>query len=93
MSLSLKDLEHTLKLAHLNIKPEEKKKYLSQLQDVVGHMDQLQSLDLTGIEPSSYANDQGTTLREDVVVETTGLLLEKNAPRWENGCFRVPKIL
>ena len=93
MSLTMEDLEHVIKLAHLEVDPAEKEKYLKQLTNILGYMEQLNELDLSNIDPSSYASDRGTFLREDEVKQSEDLLLEKNAPKWENGCFRVPKII
>lgn len=93
MSLSKKDIDHAAKLAHLEIDDERKAAYLKSLSDVLGYMDQLNELDVSGIAPSAHATDTGTQLREDTVVTHTDFDIENNAPHWEMGAFRVPKIL
>ena len=93
MALSISDLEHVLTLAHLEIAQPEKATYLAQLGGILQYMEELNALDLSAIGPSSYANDQPTLLRDDVLRPTTGLALATNAPDWEGNAFRVPKIL
>ena len=93
MSFTKEDLDHIVNLAHLSVSDEDKAKYLSQLQDVLGYVEQLDQLDLADIAPTAYANTQGTLLREDTILPRQDLLLEQNAPLWEKGCFQVPKIL
>jgi aspartyl-tRNA(Asn)/glutamyl-tRNA(Gln) amidotransferase subunit C len=93
MNLQMKDLEHVLKLAHLQIEDNEKIEYLDQLQHILQHMESMNKLDLSAVEPTSYANKQATLLREDIVKPQADLLLEQNAPVWESNCFMVPKIL
>ncbi len=91
--LSMQDLDHVMKLAHLNVEPSRREPYLKQLQNVLSYMDQLKQLNVDSITPSSHALNQSTRLRDDVVVVQPDLLLEKNAPYWEGNAFRVPKIL
>jgi len=93
MSLTKDDLDHVVNLAHLTIKEEKKDLYLSQLQDILDHIQDLDTLDLSTVEPSSYAIEQEQTLRDDKVVEYGDLNLEKNAPKWEDNSFNVPQIL
>ena len=51
----------------------------------------LDKADLSQFEPTSYANQQDTHQREDTIqnLETD---LSKNAPEWEENCYRVPKM-
>ena len=93
MSISKEDLDRVVQLAHITIKPEKEQQYLSQLQDILKQMDELEKLDLTDIEPSSYAIDQEQYLRPDEVKQFDDFKLSENAPSWENDSFRVPRIL
>ena len=91
MSISKKDLNHVLNLAHLEIPESEKDEYLPQLTKVIDNMKVLDKADLSQFEPTSYANQQDTHQREDTIqnLETD---LSKNAPEWEENCYRVPKM-
>lgn len=92
MSLEMKDLDHVLKLSYLDISEEEKVQFLPQLQRTLSFMNDLDTLDLYGVEPSAYAGEHGHYLRDDVVNNQNDLFLEKNAPAWEAHCFSVPKM-
>lgn len=93
MTLSKKDLDRVVQLAHITIKPEKETMYLSQLQSILKQMDELETLDLDGIEPSSYAIDQDQYLRPDTVQSFDDFKLEQNAPKWQDNSFNVPQIL
>ena len=93
MPLDLSELERVIRLAHLEIDEDRKMAYLMQLQRTLDYMDQLNRLDLSSVKPSAHAGAQGMVLRDDVVVDHVDLLLEQNAPDWESGGFRVPRIL
>ena len=93
MSLELSELERVIRLAHLEIDEDRKIAYLAQIQKKLDYMEQLNKLDLSSVKPSAHAHVQETVLREDVVVPQGDLLLEMNAPVWEEGAFRVPRIL
>ena len=92
MTLSMQDLDYVLELSHLEITPQAKEQYLLQLQSILGHMEALNKLDLDATQPTYYGDVEASSYREDEVVPQENLLLEENAPRWENGCFQVPKI-
>jgi len=93
MALTEKDLDHVINLAHLEIEPSEKGNYLSQIQDILEHMKNLDEINLDNLSPTAYANEQATYLRPDEVIPQPDLLIEKNAPMWDNQAFRVPKIV
>lgn len=93
MSLEMNDLEKVLKLAHLDISKEEKLLYLGQLHSILEYMTVLEAMPLDDVEPSAYANNQAQYLREDKVENQGDLLLQVNAPEWEDDSFSVPQIL
>ena len=93
MSLELSELERVIRLAHLEVDEDRKAAYLKQIQTTLDYMEQLNRLDLSQVQPSAHAHVQETVLREDVVVAQEGLLLDVNAPLWEDGAFEVPRIL
>jgi aspartyl-tRNA(Asn)/glutamyl-tRNA(Gln) amidotransferase subunit C len=93
MTVEMKDLDHVLKLSHLHISDDEKPEYLEKLKSTLETMKSLDSLDLSKIEPSSHSNLESHYLREDTAENHADLLLEKNAPDWEDGYFSVPQIL
>ena len=91
--ITIKDVEHVAKLARLELTEEEKEKYTHQLGDVLAHVEKMNEVDTTGVEPMNHPIDFVNVMREDkVFYEQTKEALMKNAPYEENGFFRVPKI-
>ena len=61
--------------------------------DVLKHVDAMNEVDTTSVEPMAHAIDFVNVMREDkVFYEQTKEELMKNAPYEEDGFFRVPKI-
>ena len=69
------------------------KKFTKQLDDVLKHVDAMNEVDTSNVEPMAHAIDFVNVMREDkVFYEQTKEELMKNAPYEEDGFFRVPKI-
>ncbi len=91
--ITIKDVEHVAKLARLELTEEEKEKFTKQLGDVLKHVEAMNEVDTSNVEPMAHAIDFVNVTREDkVFYEQTKEELMKNAPDEENGFFRVPKI-
>ena len=93
MSISKDDLNHVLKLSHLHIEESDKDAYLNDMQHTFDLMKSLDGLDLEHADPTAYAISQAHYQRDDKVQDKQEFYLEKNAPSFEDGCFRVPQIL
>ena len=92
MALTNDYIEHVLRLAHLHVGEESKLDYMAKLEGVLGMAEKLTQFDIDHLEPTLTLCDGPTPLREDVVIPQENLLLEENAPEWEDNCFKVPKI-
>lgn len=79
-------------LARLELSPEEVELYTAQLGQVLGHIRQLQEVDVDGVEPLTSPLEVELRLGADVVEPTNSAVLE-HAPETEGGGFRVPRIL
>ena len=91
--ITIKDVEHVAKLARLELTEDEKEMYTKQLSDVLSHVDAMNEVDTSNVEPMAHAIDFVNVMREDkVFYEQTKEELMKNAPYEEDGFFRVPKI-
>ena len=93
MSLSEADLEKVASLAHLKLDSAHKGLYVSQLNSILDQVDTLNTLDLTNVSEMTTVVEQDHFQREDIAKKPGDLLLETNAPAWESGGFRVPKIV
>ena len=88
------DVKYVAQLARLALTPDEEKKLGAQLGNILGYIDKLRELDVTGIEPTAHAFPLVNVMRAD---ETRPSLPQadalRNAPRQSNGLFIVPKIV
>jgi aspartyl-tRNA(Asn)/glutamyl-tRNA(Gln) amidotransferase subunit C len=84
-------------LANLELTEQETVRMAHDLDDILGHIDKLNELDVSGVEPMTqvlYKSGETATLRDDVIGATldnrTALA---NAPLSGAGQFKVPKII
>jgi len=94
IKISRDEAAHVAHLARLSFGEEELVRFTSQLNDILLHMDQLNEVDTTGVEPVTHAIAQKNAFREDAVGGS--LPVEDalaNAPEQRGGCFQVPKVI
>ena len=88
------DIEKVAKLARLELSKEEKEIFGNQLEQILTHMEQLNRLDTTGVDPTSHAIPIHNVFREDEVKpsypqeEVLGV-----GPEQEVGHVKVPRII
>jgi aspartyl-tRNA(Asn)/glutamyl-tRNA(Gln) amidotransferase subunit C len=88
------DVRDVARLARLAIEAPRLRKLAGQLELILGYVDKLREVDVTGVEPMAHALPLHNVLREDVVEPS--LPLEKvlqNAPDTDGPFFKVPKVL
>ena len=93
MILSLQEVEHIATLARLELSRAEKDLYRLQLSEILEYAGRLQSLDTSGIPPTSSVLPPRSALRDDEA--RPGLPLEtllRNAPDADDDQFRVPPV-
>lgn len=94
MKISQKDVEYVARLARLTLRPEELETMTGQMDAILGYVDKLNELDTEGIEATSHAVPMANAFRSDETRASIGLKRAlQNAPRSENGCFKVPKVI
>ena len=94
MSLTREEVEHIAELARLELTEEEKARYREQLSAILDYAARLQALDTSQIPPTFTVLAERSQLRPDVPAQ--GLSNEealRNAPRAEQGQFRVPPVM
>jgi len=99
MAVTKKDTEYAASLARLGLSEEEKELFTGQLNDILGYIDAINSVDTKDVLPAVFYGPGGakafsTPMREDAAVpfkEPKKIL--GAAPRLEDNMFRVPKIL
>jgi aspartyl-tRNA(Asn)/glutamyl-tRNA(Gln) amidotransferase subunit C len=88
------DIEKVARLARLELSGEEKETFGNQLERILTHMEQLNRLDTTDVEPTSHAIPVDNVFREDEVKpsfpreEVLGI-----SPDQEDDHFKVPRII
>ncbi len=88
------DVKYVANLARLHLTPEEEAKLGAQLGNILGYIEKLKEVDVTGVEPTAHAFPIVNVWRADEI--KPGLSNEealRNAPAKANGLFVVPKIV
>lgn len=94
MSIDKKAVDHVARLARLDLSEAERDKMLSELQQILGHAEKIQALDLDDVEPMSHSVPMVNQVRADEVKPS--LTQEEalaNAPEVEDHRFKVPRIM
>jgi aspartyl-tRNA(Asn)/glutamyl-tRNA(Gln) amidotransferase subunit C len=88
------DVKYVAHLARLALTPEEEQRFGAQLGHVLGYIEKLKELDVSGVEPTAHAVPMVNVTRSDAVRSSLPHAEAlRNAPVQANGLFIVPKIL
>ena len=94
MKLDLATVEHVAALARLGLTPEELERMREQLSSVLEHISMLEDVDTNDIPPTAQVIELESVMREDEVRPSLPRdLVLLNAPRQEDGYFRVNAVL
>ncbi len=94
MAVTVNDVEHVAKLARLEFSEVEKKKFTSQLNEILSYIEKLNELDTTNVEPLSHVTEMKNVTSNDVVqpsLPKEEVLM--NAPDCTEEFFKVPKVI
>ena len=94
MSASEFDIDYVARLARIQLSAEEQARFAQQLGHVLGHIDQLKQVDVSGVDPTAHAVPLTNVVRPDEPRESlTNEEALRNSPLKANGLFIVPKIV
>jgi aspartyl-tRNA(Asn)/glutamyl-tRNA(Gln) amidotransferase subunit C len=94
MSLSEHDVRHVAMLARLALTDAEVEAMRNDLNAILGHIDDIQRLDLTDVAPMAHAIRVVNVTRPDVVTPSFPQdVAVMNAPHSEDGAFVIPQIV
>lgn len=94
MSLDSDAIKNIAHLARIAVSEEDLQAYAKDLSNILDMVDQMNAVDVSGVEPLSNALDQTQRLRADVVTEQNQRdELQACAPQTENGLFLVPRVI
>jgi aspartyl-tRNA(Asn)/glutamyl-tRNA(Gln) amidotransferase subunit C len=88
------DIKYVAHLARLQLTSDEEKKLGAQLGHILGYIEKLNELDVTGVEPTAHAVPMVNVTRPDEIHPSLPHdEALRNAPARANGLFIVPKIV
>ena len=94
MSVDTATVRHIAKLARIAVTDQEVEALVPELNNILGWIEQLGEVDVTGIEPMTAVIPNQLRMRADEI--TDGDIRDavlKNAPVAEHGFFAVPKVI
>ncbi|WP_106639401.1 Asp-tRNA(Asn)/Glu-tRNA(Gln) amidotransferase subunit GatC [Allosphingosinicella vermicomposti] len=94
MSVDTATVRHIAKLARIAVTDHEVEALVPELNNILGWIEQLGEVDVTGVEPMTAVIPNQLRMRPDEI--TDGNVRDavlKNAPVAEHGFFAVPKVI
>lgn len=93
--LTRDDVLKLARLARLQLSEDEIDQFTSEISAILGYVEQLQSVDLSSLEPTHQVTGLTNVLRQDIVHDygTSPEDLLKNAPAKETGHIKVRRVL
>jgi aspartyl-tRNA(Asn)/glutamyl-tRNA(Gln) amidotransferase subunit C len=94
MSQSHIDVRYVANLARLELSDAEVAEFQPQLEAILGYVETLSKLDVSGIDATAYSTSVFGRMRDDVPHESlTPEAVLQNAPDQAQGQIRVPKVV
>jgi aspartyl-tRNA(Asn)/glutamyl-tRNA(Gln) amidotransferase subunit C len=94
LGLSKEEVKHIALLARLGVDEADLEKFSEQLSNILENFEILQRVDTTGVPPTSHPVALNNVLRDDEVAPSLSPAeILANAPKEEDGCFRVRAVL
>ena len=99
MSINSSTVKKVASLARIAVSDDEAERLVPELNNILGWVEQLGQVDVSGVEPMTAVIPNALRLRDDVVnadLLTGGNVREQvlaNAPQAEHGFFAVPKVI
>lgn len=94
MSLQREDVEKIAHLARISLSEADIPLYTQNLSNILALVEQMNSVDTTGIVPMAHPLDATARLRPDIVTENNQREhFQIHAPQTEAGLYLVPKVI
>ncbi|MFQ5988247.1 MAG: Asp-tRNA(Asn)/Glu-tRNA(Gln) amidotransferase subunit GatC [Dehalococcoidia bacterium] len=94
MKLSREEVKHIALLARLGLSEEEMERFGGQLSNILENFEVLKQVDTSDVPPTAYPISLENVVREDEAAPSFSQSeILANAPRQEEGCFRVRAVL
>ena len=94
MSVDTETVKRVAHLARIAVTDAEAEKMRGELNAILGFVEQLNEVDVTGVEPMTSVVETAMKMRQDVVTDGgQASEVTANAPVSEDGFFLVPKVV
>jgi aspartyl-tRNA(Asn)/glutamyl-tRNA(Gln) amidotransferase subunit C len=94
MAIDTETARKVAKLARIRVEPQDLPALADKLSGILGFMEQLNEVDVTGIEPMTSVTPMRLKRRADVVTDgNQQAAVLRNAPDAREGFFAVPKVV
>ena len=88
------DVKHIAHLARLSLSPEEEQTLGGQMGNILGYIEKLKEVDVSGVDPTAHAFPLVNVARPDEIRPSlSNEEALRNAPASANGLFIVPRIV
>ena len=94
MSVDLKTVKRVAHLARIALNEDEAERMMGELNGILGFVEQLSEVDVSGVEPMTSVTPMAMKKREDLVTDGGKADdIVANAPETDRNFFLVPKVV
>ncbi len=94
MSVDTATVRRVARLARIKVTDDEAERMTNELNSILGFVEQLNEVDVAGVEPMTSVVSVKMRRRQDVVTDgEDAAAITANAPASEDGFFLVPKVV
>ncbi len=94
MSVDLATVKRVARLARLAVSEEDAARMTGELNGILGFVEQLDEVDVTGVEPMTSVTPMAMKKRADLVTDGNKAdAIVANAPATDRNFFQVPKVV
>lgn len=94
MRLSREEVEHVALLSRLKLSDTEIERFTEQLNSILGHFEELKTVDTSAVAGTTHVVSMVNVLREDIARPSmTPDVVTANAPERAEDFFKVPRVV
>ena len=94
MSVDLQTVKRVARLARIAVSEEDAERMTGELNAILGFVEQLNEVDVSGVEPMTSVTPMEMKKRQDIVTDGNKVAdIVANAPAAEENFFLVPKVV
>ena len=94
MSVDLQTVKRVARLARIAVSEEDAERMTGELNTILGFVEQLNEVDVSGVEPMTSVTPMEMKKRQDIVTDGNKVAdIVANAPATEENFFLVPKVV